>query len=171
MESASHSVEDEKALKIMSSSIKKIDGRYEIALPWKTDTIEFPYNRSVAESRLAYLKKKLIKNDNLFELYKSKIDEYLSLGHARQIPDLELAPSSRTWYIPHHATQGKFRIVFDCACKFGEVSLNHKLFSGPDLTSSLLAVLLRFREHCIAIVSDIKGMFHQVRVNPETVIV
>jgi len=160
-------VEDLKALQIMESSVKRVNGRYEIALPWRSDVIEFPYNRPVAESRLAYLRKKLQQDKDLFEQYKLKIDEYLSSGHARKVPDAELLPSARTWYIPHHATQGKFRIVFDCACKCDGISLNDKLFSGPDLTSGLLAVLLRFREYPIAIVSDIKGMFHQVRVTPK----
>ena len=36
---------------------------------------------------------------------------------------------------------------------------------GSDLTCNLLAVLLRFREHPIAVVKDIKAMFSQVFVD------
>lgn len=35
---------------------------------------------------------------------------------------------------------------------------------GPDLTNSLIDVLLRFRQESIALMADIEGMFHQVRV-------
>ncbi|KAI3370918.1 hypothetical protein L3Q82_007424 [Scortum barcoo] len=41
------------------------------------------------------------------------------------------------------------------------------LLPGPTLGSTLLGVLLRFREYPFAVSSDIKGMFHQVRLLPE----
>lgn len=46
-------------------------------------------------------------------------------------------------------------------------NLNELLLPGPTLSSSLLGILLRFREHSIAVSSGIKGMFHQVRLLPE----
>ena len=59
----------------------------------------------------------------------------------------------------------KFRVVFDCSAKFQNKSLNDRLLVGPDLTCNLLGVLLRFREHPIAVVGDIKAMFSQVLVD------
>lgn len=47
------------------------------------------------------------------------------------------------------------------------MNLNELLLAGPTLSSSLIGVLLRFREHAVAVSSDIKGMFHQVRLLPE----
>lgn len=75
------------------------------------------------------------------------------------------------WYLPHHPVrhpvkQDKFRIVFDCAAKFCNGSLNDQLLSGPDFTNSLIGVLLRFRRERIALEADIEGMFHQVWVTP-----
>ena len=70
------------------------------------------------------------------------------------------------WYIPHHSTGSKFRIVFNCAAKVEGCCLNDKLLSGPDQTSSLLGVLLRFREEQVAFVADIEAMFLQVLVDP-----
>ena len=35
------------------------------------------------------------------------------------------------------------------------------------MTNNLSGVLLRFREHKVAMVADIKCMFHQVKVSPE----
>ena len=38
---------------------------------------------------------------------------------------------------------------------------------GPDLTNNLFGVLNRLRQEAIALVSDIEGMFHQVKVDPK----
>ncbi|KAK3753087.1 hypothetical protein QZH41_001789 [Actinostola sp. cb2023] len=43
-------------------------------------------------------------------------------------------------------------------------SLNDQLFKGPDLTNSLVGVLVRFRQDHVALMADIEAMFHQVRV-------
>ena len=59
------------------------------------------------------------------------------------------------------------RVVFDCAAKFKGTSLNDQLLQGPDLTNGLVGVLIRFRQEPVAMVADVEGMFHQVRVAPE----
>ena len=38
---------------------------------------------------------------------------------------------------------------------------------GPDLTNSLIGVLLRFRKGQIAIASDIEAMFYQIKMAPK----
>ena len=45
--------------------------------------------------------------------------------------------------------------------------MNEKLLQGPDLTNSLVGVLARFRQEPVAVMVDIEGMFHQVKVTPE----
>lgn len=74
-----------------------------------------------------------------------------------------------SWFIPHHMVQnnGKNRIVFNCSFCYKGLNLNEWLLPGPTLSPSLVGVLLRFREHSIAISGDIKGMFHQVCLLPE----
>ena len=73
-----------------------------------------------------------------------------------------------SWYIPHHIVRhnGKDRIVFDCSFSYQNQCLNTQLLPGPTLGPSLLGVLLRFRQHKIAISGDVKSMFHQVRLLP-----
>lgn len=77
----------------------------------------------------------------------------------------------RIWYIPHHSvyhpTKRKIRVFFDCGASFQGTPLNARLLQGPDLTSSLIAVVTRFRKEPVVIMADVESMFHQVRVPPE----
>ena len=61
---------------------------------------------------------------------------------------------------------GHRRIVFDCAAKFQNMSLNGQLLLAPDYTNSLVGVLLRFQEERVAVMADVK-MFLQVNVKQE----
>ena len=58
-------------------------------------------------------------------------------------------------------------MVFDCTYKSEDVSLNNQLLQGAENTSSLIGVILRFRDDSVAVAADIKRMFHQVFVSPE----
>ena len=100
------------------------------------------------------------------------VEEYISRGHAQKIPDGQVG--SPVWYLPHHPVlhpqkADKTRVVFDCAARFQNTSLNDQLLQGPDLTNSLVGVLLRFCQEQIGtgISADIEKMFHQVRVSPQ----
>ena len=67
----------------------------------------------------------------------------------------------------HHATtQSKLRVVFACAARFNNTSLNEQLLEGPDFTNNLVGVLIRFRPDQYAFTCDIKSMFHQINVSP-----
>ena len=76
-----------------------------------------------------------------------------------------------TWYLPHHPIvhpqkPQKPRIVFDCAAKYEDVSLNDRLLQGPDVTNTLVAVLSRFSQEPTAFMADIGAIFCQVKVSP-----
>ena len=75
----------------------------------------------------------------------------------------------KTNYIPYHAVfniskPSKSRVVFDAAAKYLGSSLNENLLKGPDLLSSLIGIILRFRINEFAVIRDIDQMFHQVNV-------
>ena len=69
--------------------------------------------------------------------------------------------------MPYHCitNASKFRVVFNCSARFGRTSLYDQLMHGPDLTNTLIGILLRFRKFPIALVGDIKSMFLQVLVD------
>lgn len=170
--SASLSIEDKKALEKMEQSLKMVDGHYQVALPWRNDPPYLPNNRSMVERRAELLKKRLLKDQDLFSKYNATMNKYVEEGHAERVPTNELHPEDRpVWYLPHHPVMHplkpeKVRVVFDCAAQFAKTSLNQQLLQGPDLTNRIVGVLSRFRQETVGLVADIQSMFHQVRVEP-----
>ena len=138
----------------------------------KEEKISLPNNLEMAKHRIASLKRRLLRDSSLKKNYIEVINSYLSKGHAKQLSsDICQDQTKNVWYLPHHPVihphKSKIRVVFDCAAKFHNVSLNDQLLSGPDLTNSLVGVLIRFRKEPIVLVADVEQMFHQVKVNPE----
>ena len=78
----------------------------------------------------------------------------------------------RTLYLPHFGVYhprkpDQIHVVFDSSAEFPGVSLNKELLPGPDLMNSLVGVLIRFRQDNIAVMCDIKQMFHSFHVDPK----
>ena len=77
--------------------------------------------------------------------------------------------SKITNYIAHHAVfninkPSKLHVVLDAAAKFHETSVNENSLKGPDLLSSLIGIILRFRMNEFAVIGETEQMFHQVNV-------
>ena len=125
----------------------------------------------MAERRLQSLKNRVLLDGEFLENYKATLEQYLTMGHARRVPLDEINVQDKPlWYLPHHPVlnkAGKTRVVFDCAAKHKGTSLNDQLLTGPDLTNSIVGVLMRFREEQVALSADIECMFHQIRVAPD----
>ena len=143
------------------------NGHYVIALPFKNNDHQISNNKEQVQQRAHWLKQKLQKNPKLFKVF---IDNLLNKSYARKVPPERLCKSDgKVRYIPHHGVYhphkpGKVRVVFDCSCKYKGKSLNDHLLTGPDLSSHLLGVLMRFREQPVAFMADIEAMFYQVRI-------
>ena len=63
-----------------------------------------------------------------------------------------------------HPHKEKLRVVPDASASFAGTSLNARLLSGPELSSSLFGVLVRFHQEQVAFVADLECMFYQVKV-------
>lgn len=126
----------------------------------------------MAQQRVDYLKRKLKRNPDLHTDYILFMKDITDKGYAEKIPTKQLSRcDGRVWYIPNHGVyhpkKKKIRVVFDCAVTYQGISLNEQLLQGPDLTNNLIGVLLRFREHPVALMVDVESMFYQVRVPEE----
>lgn len=83
----------------------------------------------------------------------------------REVGEEEVRASKKSWFIPCHVVtpNGKNRVVFNCSFTYKDQNLNKLLLTGPKLGASLFGSLVCIREHSIAVIGDIKGMFHQMR--------
>ena len=63
------SQEDKLFLKKVEQKIKKVEGHYEILLPFREDEVVMPDNRAQAERRAHWIKKKFLKNNRLRKQY------------------------------------------------------------------------------------------------------
>ena len=148
-------------------------GSYEIPIPWidtlNETTLKLSDNKIQALKRFHLLEKRLSRDDLLCKKYTDGIQTLIDKKYAEKVPSSHLnGTNGCVHYLPHHPVispnKDKIRIVFDCSAKYEDFSLNDYALQGPDLTNKLTAVLLRFREHEIAVAGDIEAMYHQVKV-------
>ena len=165
------SCENRVAHEKMKDSVVLESGRFQLPLPKRASLLPLPENRLMAEKRLNGLKKRLIKDEDLCRKYVECMQTYIDKGYAEEVVNSGTENAREQWFIPHHPVvhprkPGKVRIVFDCAAKHKRVSLNDVLLQGPDFLNSLFGVLTRFRKERVALVADIEGMYHQIKVHP-----
>ena len=94
------SSEEKLAFDKVSESIRFDGERYEVVVPWKHERPELPSNRQMAEKCLHTVEKKLMQDEKLSRAYQSVIDDYLSKGYIREVPEDEPKPPSE-WFLPH----------------------------------------------------------------------
>ncbi|XP_064462301.1 uncharacterized protein LOC135372760 [Ornithodoros turicata] len=163
-ETTSNKEYDAGVLQDFQQNLRFVDGRYEVALPWKPDA-EFEDNFGTARKRLQSLTRRLLRDDSMQE-YDEVIRAYLQNGHAEKVTT-ETLSSGRVFYMPHRAvsesTTTKVRVVFDASSHaVGATSLNDHLEKGPKLTPDLVHILLRFRMYRVAITADIQKASLQI---------
>ena len=160
-------------MKIIGTTMSKVDDHYQTGLFWKMDDPSLSFNRAAAEVRLQHLKKRFSRDPNVESKYRTVINEYVDKGYTRKLTPEEAARKSRiTWYLPHHPVfnvnkPNKCRVVFDAAARFNGVSLNDQLYQGTDTANSLIGVLIRFHEEETAFTAYLEAMFHEVKVLPK----
>ena len=163
------SMDDREWLKKVENSLKRLpNNQFEIGLPLR-DSVQMPDNYKQAHQRIEGLRRRFVKDTSYFEEYKNFMTDMLENDYAEEVPKDKIEGQfGKVWYLTHfgvrHKQKKKLRIVFDCSLKYRGQSLNDNLLQGPDLTNSLVGVLLRFREGMFAFSADIKSMFYRVRV-------
>ena len=153
------SVEDQQFLSLIEQQTTLHEGHYEICLPLRDNSVPFPNNRPLALQRMKSLEKKFRPSDIFKRKYVSFVDDLFVKGHASEVSVDEVhRDDGFLWYLPHHGVihprKNKLRVVLDASARFAGVSLNDRLLPGPDLSSSLIGVLVRFSQERVAFMAD-----------------
>ena len=80
------SVEDRRAREIMENTLTMVNGHYMMGLPWRFPDSYLPNNRQVALLRLRNMKRKFVRDAEMFQKYKAVIHDYLDKGYAQKVP-------------------------------------------------------------------------------------
>ena len=156
--------EDKRFVEITSARRQVEDGRYEVPMLFKESLPELECNIELAEKRLEYLRRKMDRDTVYQDEYTKFMAHVVELDFCEQVPEANI-DARPAWYIPHHGVyhrvKKKIRVVYDCSAKYKGVSLNDCLITGPDLITSLVGILLRFRKESVAFMCDVTKMFPQ----------
>ncbi|XP_055528101.1 uncharacterized protein LOC129728164 [Wyeomyia smithii] len=165
---------DKRAWQILESTTVLKGNQFETGLLWRTDNPCFPDSLPMAVKRFHSLEKRLAREPVLATKVREQIADYERKNYAHRATKVELETTdpSHSWYLPLGVVTTpkkpeKIRLIWDAAAKTRGISFNDMLLKGPDLLTSLPAVLLRFRQRKIAICGDICEMFHQIRIRNE----
>lgn len=154
----------------LQSIARNSQGRYVVKLPFKQSMLNRLGNsRDIALKHLNGLERRFDRDPNLRDQYTLFLQEYLALGHMRQVQDEE----GRAFYLPHHyifknaSQSNNIRVVFDVSSKSTtRISLNDALIAGPVVQQDLITILLRFRIFHYVFTADIIKMYRQILVDP-----
>jgi len=158
------------AISQCEQTMRTVENRYEIGIPWKDNKHELENNYEMAKRRLENTEKKLAKNTDLQKVYTETIEKYVEKGYVNKVQQFE--NDEQKWYLPHFPvvkpdrTTTKVRLVFDASAKYKNMSLNDAIHQGPKLQGDLFKILLRFRHYPVAVVCDIEEMYLQIGILP-----
>ena len=152
----------------MPNSINHKGERYEIRLPWKSE-IKLENNFCSALNEVKSLNTRLQRKPLWQEKYNKTLLKDLEKNYVKPLEMQDPQPD-RIWYLPHHPVGNinksrKVRRVANAASKFRGQLFNPNLLTGTDPLNNLFGVLMRFREHLIAVLADIEGMFMQIAIH------
>ena len=144
--------------------------RWIAAYPWLRAPTALPNNYTATKAKLSRLEKRLAKDPAWAESYKTQLDDMVDRGVAKKLSAEDIENwSGPTFYISHLAVTSPksastpIRIVFNSSESHNGISLNSCLAKGPDsYLNNILGLLLRWRENLVAMVADIRKMFHSI---------
>ena len=165
---------EDKVVKEFRDKINFVNGKYEVQLPWKDNSVKDSLisNEYQAMKRLNKLLVKLDKDKDLEAEYMKVFDEYESLGIIEEVPSEEVLQCGPIYYMPHrpvvrlNSSSTKIRPVFDASAKGPNgISLNDCMLTGPSLNPDLVEILIRFRRWPYVVTADIVKAFLQISVH------
>ncbi|KAK3877960.1 hypothetical protein Pcinc_017362 [Petrolisthes cinctipes] len=118
------SAEDRRVLRMCETSVKKVEGHYELPIPFHLIDPNLSDNRNVMVKRLFRLRKRFLKEPELWTSYKEEMLCLGSNGYTERVYYSELRGKlGMTCYLLHHSVLNpnkprKGRVVFDSAATY-----------------------------------------------------
>ena len=147
------------------------DGSYIVRFPLKENYPFLPSNLAICDHQTRALARRLSHQPGLLQLYGNIIADQQQRNFIEYAPSLSTKESH---YIPHHPVRKNspttpIRIVYNCSCRQSprHASFNDCLMVGDSALTDLCAVLLRFRLHCYALLTDIEKAFLHVKLDSQ----
>ncbi|KAL9987900.1 hypothetical protein ACROYT_G002280 [Oculina patagonica] len=171
-----YSFKEEQELKLIQGNLE-YDGVKQCwvtSYPWLVDPGILPNNYGSALATLKNTERTLSKDERWAETYQKQMEDMVERGVARKLSQKELQEwNFPKFYISHLAVVNMrshsklVRIVFNSSQVCQGMSLNSCLAKGPDCyMNNLIGILLRWREEQVALVGDIRKMFHSIHLEP-----
>ena len=164
-----YSPREQEILAVTKDSLVRVEGRYQVGIPWKQRPPSINGSYEVALKRLKSTESRLRKDPVVANEYCRVLRSHEEKGYIRLVRD-----EARTgWFMPHfavtrlQAATTKVRVVFDASAKVAGVCLNDYIHVGPKLQRELPNVLLRFRQNPVALVADVAEMYLQIQLPEE----
>ncbi|EPB66843.1 integrase core domain protein [Ancylostoma ceylanicum] len=161
---------NDRVLEHFKSTIQKREDGYYVRLPWKDEHPALPDNKIIALKRLQKVLELYAHKPETLKQYDSIFREQLENGIIEEVSPDDPIQGQIVHYLPHQAVitplkaTTKMRIVFDASAHYKDSPcLNDVLHQGPLLLPDMVGMLLRFRAHNIAVISDVEKAFLQVR--------
>ena len=84
----------------VANTRRKVDGRYEVGIPWINDHIDLENNKSLALQRLESLERSLRRQPDVAERYKDVFESHEKKGYIKKLTG-EDAFKRPKWFLPH----------------------------------------------------------------------
>ena len=169
------SQENRKAIKMLMEGIRFDDekGKYVSVLPWIKTREEAAEILNALDSegmtlrRLKSMVPRMQRNPKRKETIFKEMKKFDDKGFAVNIPRDDMDPKIPRWYLPMHPVEkhGKTQMCHNARASVNGICLNDMLLGGPNLINPLPDILIGFREHKIAFMTDIQGFFHNILVD------
>lgn len=147
-------------------------GKYVVKMPFKHD-LDLGDSKKSALATFFHLEKRFIRDPKLKDEYTKFIHEYLSMNHMELVVNETNNPIH---YLPHHSvikkdsTTTKLRVVFNASNKMSNgKTLNEQMAIGKSSQSSLISLILKWRQYKYAMCADIEKMYRQIWIHDDQV--
>ena len=172
----SYSFREEQELRLIVEGLRYEPDRqiWITSYPWIVDPSKLPDNYSQALAVLRSTERVLASDPSWKETYTAQIYEHQERGVCRKLSPEEIASwNGPVFHIAHMALEQPksestpVRVVFNASQCFKGISLNSCLAKGPDrYNTSLLGMLIRWREFLVCLIGDLRKMYNSVHLEP-----